>query len=145
MIAIGGCFVTALATPGIRNDVAQKPELVNAYFAICSLFCGLASVWSKSAFAITLLRLTDGTSQCRYFLWFVLVTVNAAHIVFIIGPWIRWNTSVSSSLFIGIVGTWEVIRLAIKTDLMKHKQQRTRQLRTSLSLWFRGSYSGEVY
>jgi len=46
-----------------------------------------AIVWTKSAFAVTLLRLTAG--RTRAFVWFILVTVNIAMGVSALVPWIQ--------------------------------------------------------
>ena len=104
MVAIGGGFLTTFAVPSFHDAHAGQPDLVKRYFAICSLFCGLASAWSKSAFAITLLRLT-ANGICRYFLWFVLITVNGAYIVFVISPWTHWNQHATLTLITWTVGT----------------------------------------
>ena len=104
MVAIGGGFLTTFAVPSFHDAHAGRPDLIKKYFAICSLFCGLASAWSKSAFAITLLRLT-ANGICRYFLWFVLVTVNAAYIIFVISPWTHWNQHATLTLITWTVGT----------------------------------------
>ncbi|KAI1102764.1 hypothetical protein F4804DRAFT_254129 [Jackrogersella minutella] len=52
--AIAGGFISAYASPGSGISIAGSDKIMT-YFNICSVFCGLASAWSKSAFAITLL------------------------------------------------------------------------------------------
>ncbi|KAI8957296.1 hypothetical protein F5Y11DRAFT_360949 [Daldinia sp. FL1419] len=84
MAAVAGSFISAMASPGSGISIAGSDRIMT-YFNICSVFCGLASAWSKSSFAITLLRLEDG--RARYFLWFALVTVNASYLLYIITAW----------------------------------------------------------
>ena len=104
MVVIGGAFLTTFAVPSFHDAHAGQPALVVRYFAICSLFCGLASAWSKSAFAITLLRLTADEAACKYFLWFVLATVNGAYIVFVISPWTHWSQDATVKVITFTVG-----------------------------------------
>ncbi|KAI2617649.1 hypothetical protein GGS26DRAFT_596200 [Hypomontagnella submonticulosa] len=86
MVAIGGSFISAFASPGSGISIAGSDRIMT-YFNVCSVFCGLASAWSKSAFAITLLRLEG--SRGRYFLWFALVTINASYLLYVITAWNR--------------------------------------------------------
>ncbi|KAI2611896.1 hypothetical protein GGR54DRAFT_651135 [Hypoxylon sp. NC1633] len=84
MAAIGGGFISAFASPSSGISVAGS-DRVMTFFNVCSIFCGLASAWSKSAFAITLLRMETGRG--RYFLWYVLATVNASYLLYSITAW----------------------------------------------------------
>ncbi|KAL7628436.1 hypothetical protein AAE478_002639 [Parahypoxylon ruwenzoriense] len=84
MVAISGGFISAFASPGSGISIAGSDRIMT-YFNVCSLFCGLASAWSKSAFAITLLRLETGRG--RYFLWWVILTVNASYLLYIVTAW----------------------------------------------------------
>ncbi|OTB15750.1 hypothetical protein K445DRAFT_317394 [Daldinia sp. EC12] len=83
MAAIAGGFISAFASPGSGISIAG--DRIMTYFNICSIFCGLASAWSKSSFAITLLRLESG--RARYFLWYALVTINASYLLYVITAW----------------------------------------------------------
>ncbi|KAG4222286.1 hypothetical protein PC116_g29239 [Phytophthora cactorum] len=83
MAAIAGGFISAFASPGSGISIAG--DRIMTYFNICSVFCGLASAWSKSSFAITLLRLESG--RARYFLWYALVTINASYLLYVITAW----------------------------------------------------------
>ncbi|KAI0380604.1 hypothetical protein F5Y04DRAFT_289313 [Hypomontagnella monticulosa] len=84
MVAIGGSFISAFASPGSGISIAGSDRIMT-YFNVCSVFCGLASAWSKSAFAITLLRLESGRG--RYFLWFALLTINGSYLLYIVTAW----------------------------------------------------------
>ncbi|KAK4159981.1 hypothetical protein QBC43DRAFT_304178 [Cladorrhinum sp. PSN259] len=59
-----------------------------------------AIVWAKTSFAVTLLRLTDGTT--RNLLWFLIISMNIVMGVSAMGPWIQctplrrtWDWSVT--------------------------------------------------
>ncbi|KAI1774842.1 hypothetical protein F4818DRAFT_53368 [Hypoxylon cercidicola] len=84
MAAIGGGFISAFASPGSGISIAGSDRIMT-YFNVCSVFCGLASAWSKSAFAVTLLRLETGRG--RYFLWYALLTINASYLLYVITAW----------------------------------------------------------
>lgn len=47
----------------------------------------LATVWSKTSFGITLLRITEG--KLKPVIWFVLVTMNIAMYIHALFPWIQ--------------------------------------------------------
>ncbi|KAM7217503.1 hypothetical protein V8F06_007134 [Rhypophila decipiens] len=64
-----------------------------------STFGMFAVVWSKTAFAITLLRLTDGKTKA--FIWFVIISMNVIMTVEVILVWVKctpvqrtWDKSV---------------------------------------------------
>ncbi|KAI4864212.1 hypothetical protein F4820DRAFT_346623 [Hypoxylon rubiginosum] len=86
MAATAGGFISAFASPGSGISISGGDRIMT-YFNICSIFCGLASAWSKSAFAITLLRLETGRG--RYFLWYALLTINASYLLYVITAWNR--------------------------------------------------------
>jgi hypothetical protein len=46
-----------------------------------------ATAWTKTAFAVTLLRLTHGVT--KGFVWFVIVTINIAMGISALVPWIQ--------------------------------------------------------
>ncbi|KAI1655134.1 hypothetical protein F4813DRAFT_391851 [Daldinia decipiens] len=84
MAAVAGGFISAFASPGSGISIAGD-DRVMTYFNVCSVFCGLASAWSKSSFALTLLRLESG--RARYFLWYALVTINASYVLYVVTAW----------------------------------------------------------
>ncbi|KAI1394666.1 hypothetical protein F4819DRAFT_480929 [Hypoxylon fuscum] len=86
MVVIAGAFISAFASPGSGISMSGSDRIMT-YFNICAVFCGLASAWSKSAFAITLLRLESGRG--RYFLWYALVTINASYLLYLVTAWNR--------------------------------------------------------
>jgi hypothetical protein len=47
----------------------------------------LATVWSKTSFGITLLRITDG--KMKPVIWFILVSMNMAMHIHALFPWIQ--------------------------------------------------------
>jgi len=57
-----------------------SPTLDFDYFSLIAnlraTFAVVAAAWTKTAFAITLLRLTEGWT--KRFIWFVIITVNIA-------------------------------------------------------------------
>ena len=55
----------------ISQDVFSRLLLYSNAAGFCSI---LAAVWSKTSFAITLLRISDGWT--KRFVWFVIITVN---------------------------------------------------------------------
>ncbi|KAI1841433.1 hypothetical protein JX266_012362 [Neoarthrinium moseri] len=86
MVVIGSGFISAFAAPS-SGIVTASSDRVLLLFNICSMFCALASAWSKSAFALTLTRLTERAGTI--FLWFIIATVNIAYTVFSISAWGR--------------------------------------------------------
>ncbi|KAH8898213.1 hypothetical protein GQ53DRAFT_817506 [Thozetella sp. PMI_491] len=69
---------------------------------VTGTFSILAAVWSKTSFALTLLRLMHG--EMRYFLWFLMITVNIAMYLNAIFLWLRcmpvtktWNPYVEGT------------------------------------------------
>jgi hypothetical protein len=63
-----------------RHVFAVNPAnypLIDQNSNISALFSILGAVWSKTAFALTMLRLNQGTNQ-RIFLWFLIITMNLA-------------------------------------------------------------------
>jgi hypothetical protein len=73
---------TTILTYGVRYGVGlryQDMKLENmptqAKVSYSAGFCViLAAAWSKTSFAFTLLRITEG--KMKYFVWFIIVTVN---------------------------------------------------------------------
>ncbi|KAI0883008.1 uncharacterized protein GGS22DRAFT_169269 [Annulohypoxylon maeteangense] len=86
MAATSGGFISAFASPGSGISISGSGRIMT-YFNVCSVFCGLASAWSKSAFAITLLRLESGRG--RYFLWYALISINASYLLYVVTAWNR--------------------------------------------------------
>ena len=63
-------------------DYTDDFELLGL-IGVTSIVCGMA--WSKTAFAVTLLRISEG--RLRLFLWFVILTIN---IFMLGGVLVRW-------------------------------------------------------
>jgi hypothetical protein len=49
----------------------------------------ISQSWSKTSFAITLLRISEG--RIRYFLWFAIATINVLFALGALFPWIACN------------------------------------------------------
>lgn len=56
---------------------------------VCASSAIMAAVWSKTSFAITLLRITDG--KIKPVVWFVIVSMNLLMGVHALMPWIQCN------------------------------------------------------
>jgi hypothetical protein len=56
------------------------------YYMIASTFLITASAWSKTSFAITLLRITD--SKTKKFVWFLIISMNLSKLVSAMLQWI---------------------------------------------------------
>lgn len=130
MVVIAGAFISAFASPGSGISMSGSDRIMT-YFNICAVFCGLASAWSKSAFAITLLRLESGRG--RYFLWYALVTINASYLLYLVTAWNRpcsvrgkedlyipgpcWSSTAKMAVPLSVVGMLPCIRaLTIRGD-----------------------------
>jgi len=73
-----GHHVTALT--------AEQKQATTFYYMIASTFLITASAWSKTSFAITLLRITD--SKTKKFIWFLIISMNASKMVSAMLQWI---------------------------------------------------------
>ena len=69
-----------------------------------------AIVWTKTAFAVTLLRLTTGAA--KRFVWFIIITLNIVMGVSAMVPWIQcqplektWSPAVAGTCWAAGVGT----------------------------------------
>lgn len=73
-----------------RHVYAIDPQIlpsIGLNAALASLFSILASVWSKTSFAITLLRLVG--KWTKVLLWFIIVSINIAMILLAILYWVQ--------------------------------------------------------
>ncbi|KAK3395474.1 hypothetical protein B0T20DRAFT_35804 [Sordaria brevicollis] len=66
----------------VVNNMAPLLLLVN----MAGTFSATAAIWSKTSFAITLLRLTHG--WMKYCLWFIIVSMNIAMGLTALWPWV---------------------------------------------------------
>ena len=69
-----------------------------------------AIVWTKTAFAVTLLRLTTGAA--KHFVWFIIITLTIFGAVSAMVPWIQcgpvektWNPAMAGTCWENGVGT----------------------------------------
>ncbi|KAJ4417115.1 hypothetical protein N0V85_001997 [Neurospora sp. IMI 360204] len=67
----------------VVNNMAPLLLLVN----MAGSFSATAAIWSKTSFAITLLRLTHG--WMKWFLWFIIITMNIAMGLTALFPWVN--------------------------------------------------------
>ena len=92
------CFITqtSLATHAVTLglgrypcdiDDANKPAIAFQGHTVGATFGMLAVVWSKTSFAITLLRLTDG--KVRSLVVFIIAIMNAAMLLEALFTWIN--------------------------------------------------------
>ena len=72
------------------------PIIVRGTFAITSI------VWSKTAFSVTLLRLTDGWT--RWLVWYILISTNIALGLSALLPWVQCKP-LAAAWDITVVGT----------------------------------------
>ncbi len=76
---------------GLGKHIYDVPPANLSNISFLGNFTGtfsiLAAVWSKTAFAITLLRLMRG--RMRAFIWFLIITVNIAMSLNAIFVWLR--------------------------------------------------------
>ncbi|PKS07488.1 hypothetical protein jhhlp_006092 [Lomentospora prolificans] len=78
-ILASGSLITVAGTLGFGKHIYDMP---NSTFAdllltlnLSGSFSTLSAAWSKTSFAFTLLRISDG-SRIRKFIWFVIISVN---------------------------------------------------------------------
>lgn len=73
-------FVSATVALGFGQPLQNFDFDVLVPFLLCSNVAGsfsiLAALWSKTSFAVTVLRISDGWT--KRFVWFVIVSVNVA-------------------------------------------------------------------
>lgn len=85
----------------VVNNMAPLLLLVN----MAGTFSATAAIWSKTSFAITLLRLTHG--WMKWFLWFIIITMNIAMGLTALFPWVSC-TPIKKSWEVFTPGTcWE--------------------------------------
>jgi hypothetical protein len=77
---------------------------------IISAFSILAATWSKTSFAITLLRITQGGTKA--FIWFVIISINLAMDASALFQWIRCDP-VQKTWLVDIPGTCWDPRVAV--------------------------------
>lgn len=102
-------LVTISITKGLGKHAYDVPPQNFAFLGLIGNFTGtfsiLAATWSKTAFAITLLRLMPG--RMRFFLWFIIATVNISMGLNAVFMWTRC-TPVSKTWNPYVPGTcWE--------------------------------------
>lgn len=94
-------------------DLEVTPQNLARFIILLSSrasFTLTALGWTKTAFAVTLLRLTDGFT--RSFVWFIIISLNATTVVSGLVPWIQctplektWNPTVEGACWAPKVGT----------------------------------------
>lgn len=110
-VVISVILTTVTIPYGLGSHMADVPFQNYAIIGLLSnvngTFAILASVWSKTAFAITLLRLMTESKWARGFLWFVIVTINIFMGLVALFQWVRCSP-VSKSWDFLVEGTcWE--------------------------------------
>jgi hypothetical protein len=63
----------------------SKQPTINLLDSICGIFSFGAVAWSKTSFALTLVRITSG--KVNKFIWFLIVSVNAVCLSMVIVNW----------------------------------------------------------
>jgi hypothetical protein len=69
-------------TPPNLDDIAKVLVLLN----VAGTFSVTAAIWSKTSFAVTLLRLTN--SWTKAMVWFVIISMNIAMGLTALFPWV---------------------------------------------------------
>ncbi len=91
-----------------------SPEVMTLGFrlvAVAGTFSITAAIWSKTSFAITLLRLTEG--KWKLLLWFIIVSMNIAMGLSALFPWVSctpidkaWNMMEPGTCWPGYIITY---------------------------------------
>ncbi len=153
---ISTVFLSIGVTHGFGKHIyALSPEeLSNTAFLWewVGTFAILAVTLSKTSFAVTLLRVMDGSSL-RLLLWFIIITMNVAMCLSAVFGWIRcmpvakgWNPDMPGQCWApGIYGQYSMFaggesppRLLGCAELTPSAPQDTRQPWTSYSPWCLG-------
>ncbi|KAJ4387463.1 hypothetical protein N0V93_008055 [Gnomoniopsis smithogilvyi] len=102
---LGSTIITSVSVPlGLGQHVGNVPvqnlAQIGLFGNINGTFSILAAAWSKTSFALTLLRVMSQEKWARYFLWFAMISMN----IFMLGnalfQWIKcWPIS----------KTWDVL------------------------------------
>ncbi|KAL2105713.1 hypothetical protein VUR80DRAFT_7862 [Thermomyces stellatus] len=143
-------FSTANVAHGFGRHVAalSDPQLraTRLYYKVASTFNITASSWSKTSFAITMLRLTRGR-RLSWFIWFVIVSVNVTKAVSAMIGWLgctpvqkAWDPTLEGgrcwdgtapanfNMFSGVYsGFMDVVLAIIPWPLIMTLQMRTRE------------------
>ncbi|KAK3331546.1 hypothetical protein B0H66DRAFT_546762 [Apodospora peruviana] len=132
-------WITILITDGLTTalvlefklgrhswDLHVDPTNVSKFIILLSSrasFTLTALGWTKTAFAITLLRLTEGLT--RSFVWFIIISLNVTTIISGLVPWIQcaplektWNPTVDGTCWAAQVGTKVWIGMGAYSALM---------------------------
>lgn len=57
------------------------------YMNVAGTFSVTAAIWSKTSFAVTMLRLTEG--KMKWFIWYIIISMNIAMGLTALFPWIQ--------------------------------------------------------
>lgn len=96
---LGSAIVTSVSVPlGLGHHVEDVPIQNLGYIGLLGNINGtfsiLAAAWSKTSFALTLLRLMDKEKWARNFLWFAIVSMNMLMFGNALFQWIKcWPIS----------------------------------------------------
>jgi hypothetical protein len=90
-LLIGSCILTVTTTLGFgKHFLAINPSVLprmNFLGTVAGVFAIYAAILSKTSFATTLLRITEG--KTRILLWFIIISVNIALGGTALIPWIQ--------------------------------------------------------
>lgn len=105
-LVLDGIMVSIQVTLGFGRHVFDVDPshfpLIQIYGNVAFSAAVLATVWSKTSFGITLLRITEG--KMKPVIWFILVSMNTAMHLHALFPWIQCSP-ISKGWFRDIPGT----------------------------------------
>jgi len=91
MLAASIALVTLSVSKGLGKHVWEVPRehfpTLGVIGNLTGTFSILAATWSKTSFALTLIRLMKG--RYRIFLWFIIVTINVLMGLNAVFMWVR--------------------------------------------------------
>jgi len=67
-----------------QNNMRPLLLIIN----VAGTFSVTATIWSKTSFAITLLRLANGSKSLKVLIWFIIVSMNIAMGLSALFPWV---------------------------------------------------------
>ncbi|KAK3693299.1 hypothetical protein B0T22DRAFT_369447 [Podospora appendiculata] len=104
-------------------DLSNMPKLV-MYLNVAGTFSLTAAAWSKTSFAITLLRLTHGWH--KWVVWFIIVSVNVTMGLSALFPWVTctplrksWDSTMKRNEKIGVAVAMSMGLFAGVTGIIK--------------------------
>ncbi|RKL08250.1 hypothetical protein BFJ68_g9597 [Fusarium oxysporum] len=143
-LAIGTGLVIFNVTLGFGKDMSEVDPAVVPKIAltgtIFGLFAVLSAAWSKTSFALTLIRLVDGWMS--WFLWFLIIATNITMDLVIVFSFVKctpakkvWHSSLPGTCWNPMVATYYNIFAGVPPPLLVRNATKCLASAARIELW----------